>query len=363
MMRTFFLFSVLTGILVFTSCSEDRESTTASRIDMIEAVYSSVELEPLDLYKVNASIAGYMDDQKVKEGDLVKAGDLLFVLTNEPAKLNEENAALTYELVRETLEGQSNVMEEMRLELKTARLKAQNDSMNFFRIKALREKNAASQFEYDNSALAYELSSNNVKTLKKRIYRKEIELKNQMGQSRNALNASKLRTNDYFIRSNRNGKIYQVNKEKGEYVNMQEPLALIGDQNEFKLKMLIDEVDISKVSIGQKVLVTLEAYKDKVFEATISEIAPKMDERTQTFGIEARFKKQPSKLYMGLTGEGNIVINEKGSALVIPREYLQPGNKVETEKGTVTVKTGLSNWSYIEILSGLSENQVIYKPK
>ena len=66
---------------------------------------------------------------------------------------------------------------------------------------------------------------------------------------------------------------------------------------------------------------------------------------------------------MGLTGEGNIVINEKGSALVIPREYLQPGNKVETEKGMVTVKTGLSNWSYIEILSGLSENQVIYKPK
>jgi len=49
--------------------------------------------------------------------------------------------------------------------------------------------------------------------------------------------------------------------------------------------------------------------------------------------------------------------------LVIPREYLQPGNKVETEKGMVTVKTGLSNWSYIEILSGLSENQVIYKPK
>jgi hypothetical protein len=88
-----------------------------------------------------------------------------------------------------------------------------------------------------------------------------------------------------------------------------------------------------------------------------------MDDRSQTFTIEADFVKSPGKLYMGLTGEANIVIHEKKSALVIPREYLIAGNKVETESGIVRVETGLSNWSYVEILKGLKEGMVILKPE
>jgi len=66
---------------------------------------------------------------------------------------------------------------------------------------------------------------------------------------------------------------------------------------------------------------------------------------------------------MGITGEGNIVGKEKKSALVIPREYLQAGNKVQTDNGLIKVTTGLSNWDYIEILSGLDESTIIYKPE
>ncbi|MFN5844070.1 MAG: efflux RND transporter periplasmic adaptor subunit, partial [Flavobacteriia bacterium] len=222
---------------------------------------------------------------------------------------------------------------------------------------------ALSKFELDNTSLAYEITRNNYASMKKRIARKEKELKNQIAQSRNNADVSSLRTEEYVIKSNITGKVFQIFKEKGEFVSMQEPLAVIGDKDKFKLKMLIDEVDISKVSLGQKVLVTLEAFKNSVYEAKISRIAPKMDERTQTFKVEAEFTKLPKKLYMGLTGEGNIIIHEKNSALVIPREFLQAGNKVETDQGLVQIKTGLSNWSYIEVLEGIDENTIIYKPE
>jgi multidrug efflux pump subunit AcrA (membrane-fusion protein) len=144
---------------------------------------------------------------------------------------------------------------------------------------------------------------------------------------------------------------------------MQEPLAIIGQANQYVINLLIDEVDISKVRINQLVLVTLAAYKNHVFEAKITKISPKMNEQTQTFAIEAVFDKEPANLYMGLTGEGNIIVHEKKKALVIPRDYLLPGNKVETENGFVKVKTGLSNWNYIEIISGIKQNTLIYKPK
>lgn len=356
----YYLFIALFGLL---SCSEDRESTKPVYKELVEAVYSSVLIEPKDAYKVNASITGYIDEVLVKEGDVVKAGDVLFVISSKPIQLNEQNAQLNYELLKDTYAGEANVIEEMKLDLKSARLKMQNDSLNFVRFKSLYDKNAVSKFEYDNANLTYEISRNNYSSLKKRIARKEKELKNQINQSRNSLNASALKTADYTIKSNLSGKVFQLFKEKGEYISMQEPLAIIGDEKDFYIKMLIDEVDISKIEIGQKVLVSLEAFKNKVFEAKINKIAPKMDERTQTFEIEAVFTEFPSILYMGLTGEGNIVINEKKKALVIPREYLVSGNKVETENGMVKVITGLSNWSYIEILSGVEESTLIYKPK
>jgi RND family efflux transporter MFP subunit len=350
-------------LLLLFSCKDERESTKPISKEMVEAVYSSVLLEPIDVYKVNASISGYIDQLLVKEGDLVKVGDVLCVISNKPIQLNQQNAALNYKLLKDQYDGEANLIEEMKLDLQSAKLKMQNDSLNYVRFKALYDKNAGSKFELDNATLSYEISKNNYKTLKKRIVRKQNELKNQIDQSKNNLSASVLKSDDYVIKSNLNGKVFQLFKEQGEFVSMQEPLAILGDKEKFKLKMLIDEVDISRINVGQKVLVTLEAFKNTVFEAKITKIAPKMDEKTQTFEVEALFVKTPNKLYMGLTGEGNIVINEKKKAMVIPREYLMTGNKVETESGVVSVTTGLSNWSYIEILSGINEGTIIYKPE
>lgn len=352
----------LATFLLLISCSEKRESTKPSYQVMVEAVYSSVTIQPNDEYKVNASISGYLDEVKVKEGDIVKLGDVLFVIANKPIQLNQQNAQLAFEFLNDSYQGQANVIDEMKLNLKTAKVKMQNDSANYKRFTALYQAAACSKSELDNATLAYEVSKNSYATLKTQIIRKEQELKNQLDQSQNNVNASASKTGDYIIRSNINGKVFQLNKEKGEFVSLQEPIAILGDGKQFSIEMLIDEVDISKVDIGQKVLVTLEAYKDKVFEAYISEIAPKMDERTQTFKIKANFKSVPKKLYMGLTGEGNIVINEKKKALVIPKDYLLPGNQVETENGMVKVKIGLSNWDFVEILSGIDQNTIIYKP-
>jgi multidrug efflux pump subunit AcrA (membrane-fusion protein) len=356
-------YSVFLLLFILFSCGNEKDSTKPTHKELVEAVYSSVLIEPNNSYKVYASISGYLDELRIEEGDIVHQGDVLFVIANKPVILNQQNAELNYRLLNDSFQGEANLIEEMRLDLQSAKLKMQNDSMNYFRFKTLYDKKASSKFELDNARLAYEISENNYKSIKKRITRKEKELKNQINQSKNNLEASSLKTDDYSIKSNLTGKVYQVFKEKGELVSMQEPLAIVGDEKLFVLKMLIDEVDISKVQNGQKVLVTLEAYKKDVYEAKIVRISPKMDERTQTFEVEAVFVTAPKRMYMGLTGEGNIVVNEKKSALVIPREYLQTGNKVETDNGLVKVTTGLSNWNYIEILSGIDENTIIYKPE
>ncbi len=80
---------------------------------------------------------------------------------------------------------------------------------------------------------------------------------------------------------------------------------------DFIIEMLVDEVDIVKISINQKVIISLDAYKGEIFTGKVSKIYPKKDERNQTFTVEAVFDEAPIKLYPGLSGESNIIISAK----------------------------------------------------
>lgn len=350
-------------IIVLISCNSKRESTKPKRITLINTVYSSVTIEPDNVYKVNSTFSGNIEDILVQEGDLVKKGDILFILANKPIRLSQENEELNHSLLLQSYKGRANVLEDLKLEFQSAKINYQNDSTNYLRFQKLYQQNACSKVELEKSQLAYQFSTRQLQSIHNKIIRKENELHTQVNQAQNNVLISSLRTADGIISSRIDGKLFQLFKKKGEYVSLQETMAIIGDQNKFFLKMLVDEVDISKIKVGQKVLVELEAYKNQVYEARVSKIAPKMDEKTQTFVVEAKFVRIPPKLYMGLTGEGNIMIHSKHKALVIPRDYLLPGNKVETDKGLVSVKTGMANWDYIEILSGITEKTIIYKPK
>jgi len=119
-----------------------------------------------------------------------------------------------------------------------------------------------------------------------------------------------------------------------------------------------------RVKIGQKLVVSMDSYKGKVFEALVDKVYPIMDERSRTFKIEAHFSKPPQKLYPNLTAEANIVINAKNNILTIPKSYLIDGEYVLVNTNEKRkVKVGINDYQNAEIVSGLSANETIYKPK
>jgi hypothetical protein len=88
-----------------------------------------------------------------------------------------------------------------------------------------------------------------------------------------------------------------------------------------------------------------------------------MNEKTKSFTIEASFVNPPKTLYPNLTCEANIIIQQKTNSLTIPRTYLQEGDIVQLAKEKkVKVKTGLKDYQKVEILSGLTSDDFIYKP-
>ena len=356
-----FLFLALT-ITLF-SCSEKKDEILPVERSLTESVYSSIIIQPDSLYQVYAMVTGILDKNMVQEGDLVNEGAILMQIINNTPKLNTQNAKLALDLAKENYNGSADVLRGIEDEIDAAKLKCKNDSINYFRQKNLWDQQIGSRVQYDDQKLNYELASNSLKLLKNRYKRTEKELHTYVKQAQNNYQASLITTKDFAVKSKINGKIYALYKEPGESITTMEPLASIGSARRFNIEMLVDEVDIVRISKGQEAIISLDAYKGKVFNGYVSKIYPQKDERNQTFKVEAIFKERPKLLYPGLSGEANIIIARKKDVLTIPKAYLIDENKVKTENGLISILTGLQNMEYIEVLSGISKDTPIYKPE
>ena len=351
-------------LLIFNfSCSKKEERILPQKRALTESVYTSVTVQPDSLYQVYAIIAGLLDKNLVEEGSIVTKNQALIQVINNTPKLNTQNAKFALDLVKENYSGSAAILDAILDEISAAKLTYKNDSINFYRQKNLWDQKIGSQVQYDTKNLSYKLSQNNLKLLQSKYNRTKKELQTAVKQANNNYQTSLIATKDFTVKSAINGKVYALYKEPGEIVNTMEPLAAIGSASDFILELLVDEVDIVKITKNQEVIITLDAYNSEVFTGKVSKIYPQKDERNQTFTLEAIFNKPPKTLYPGLSGEANIIIAQKEEALTIPKSYIVDGNKVKTDNGLIEIKIGLQNLEFAEILSGITEDTYLYKPK
>lgn len=349
--------------LIISSCSKEQDKILPTVTTLTESVYSSVTIQPDSLYQAYAIVAGILDANLVDEGNLVLKDETIMQIINNTPKLNSQNAKFALDLAKENYNGSAAILSSIEEEIAAAKLKYKNDSINFFRQKNLWDKNIGSKAEFDARKLNYDLASNNLKLLSSKYNRTKNELLTAVKQAQNNYQTSLITTKDFAVKSKINGKVYALYKEPGEIVTTMEPLAAIGSATNFIIEMLVDEVDIVKISKEQDVLINLDAYADKVFKGKVSKIYPQKDQRNQTFKVEAVFENPPEVLYPGLSGEANIVIGKRNKVLTIPKSYIINDNKVITDEGLITIATGLQNMEYVEVLSGITKDTYIYKPE
>ena len=358
-----FVLSLVLWSFITISCVDEKVTTVPVKRSLTESVYSSVTVQPDSLYKVFASVGGILDKNLVEEGDKVLKMDPLIQIINNAPQLNVLSAKLSLNLARENYNGNAAILNGIKDEIVAATLQFQNDSLNYFRQKSLWEQKIGSKVLFDTKKLNYQLSLNNLQLLTRKYERTKNELYTAVRKAENNYKTSLIATKDFTVNSAINGKVYALYKKPGEIINMQEPLAAVGSDVLFIIEMLVDEVDIVSISINQKVVISLDAYNGKIFSGKVSKIYLQKDERNQTFKVEALFDKAPLVLYPGLSGEANIIIGKKEKVLTIPKEYLIDENKVKTDEGLVNITTGLQSLELVEVLAGITEKTIIYKPE
>jgi len=359
MSKLFYLPAAL--LFLLSSCKKKQEKIQPTIENITESVYASGIVKSNQQYHVFSKASGIIKQILVTEGDKVKKGDTVIIILNETATLNTENAQLTADFAANNAAGDK--LTELKINIDQAKNKLDNDASLVERQRNLYNQNIGTRNELEQRELSLKNSTTAYNAAKLRYNDLKKQLEFNLQQSKKNVAISSSISKDFIIRSEMDGKVYSVLKEQGEMVNTQSPVAIIGDANDFKLELQVDEYDIAKIKPGQKVLLSMDSYKGQVFEATVSKINPLMNERSRSFTIDAVFVNKPPALYPNLTTEANIVLLTKEKVLTIPRAYLIDDNFVLMEKDKkVKVTTGLKDYQKVEILGGINAGDFIFKP-
>lgn len=324
-----------------------------------ESVYASGHVKAEEQYKVFSTVPGILIKRHVKVGDSVKRGDSIFTIQNPVVSIAVKNSELGLRRAEENMAK----INELKSRVDLLRNKFLQDSLMYVRQKKLWEQNVGTKVQLEQAELNKNSSKTDYLNALQDLNISKTGLKTDYETAKNNLKISKENADDYVIRSETSGRVYTIYPEEGEGVTPQSVLAVIGKQDKFLIELQVDEDDISRVELGQDIFVTMDSYKDSVFKARVINIYPIMNEGTSTFTIEGEFINKPSKIYPHLNLEANILIKSKKNAMIIPREYLFEGNYVLLKnRKKVKVVVGLKNFDYVEIVSGLSKDQLVYKP-
>jgi multidrug resistance efflux pump len=358
-MKNIFIGLILIGIV---SCKDTNEKYKPSYGSITESVYASGIIKSESQYNVFANVSGTIKEIHVKEGDLVSKGSPLISISNDISRYNLENAELNAQF-SDFGSNQNKLNDAKKFEeLQFSKMKL--DSTMFERQKSLWNQDIGTKVELEQKELNYKNSLLSYQSAKVKYEDLKRQIRLSSNQSKNQLNISKKMESDFTIKSEINGMVFGLQKEIGEMISPQTPLATIGNPNNYILEMQVDENDIFRIEIGQTVYVKMDSYKGKVFEAKISKISPIMNERTKTFLVDAAFTKKPEKLYPFTTFEANIVIKTREKVLLIPRNLLINDSMVLNTNGDyIQIKTGLMDFQKVEVISGIGESEELIFPK
>ncbi|NJC25597.1 efflux RND transporter periplasmic adaptor subunit [Neolewinella antarctica] len=353
----FLLFLLLNG------CAKETPGIHPGLTTITEAVYGTATVVPNEAYTVFSSVNGIIERSHLVEGALIEENDELFRISTDRAQLARKKATQNLARARESYRGDAAILKEMEDRLQSAAMSLTQDSLNYRRQGRLWRQNIGSKQAFEMTELKYKTTRSQIDELHRAYARTQRELADQFDLAGTDLEISGQQYAEYVTHAKMGGTVYEVLVREGESVTTQTPVARIGSTDDFILELLIDEVDIPKVLIGQNVVVILDAYRDEPYKAVITRILPHKDDRSQTFTVEASFTKSPKQLYDGLSGEANVIISRRENTLILPTEFIGPDNQVFTADGAQSVVTGISDLRYTEIISGLDTNALVYQPE
>ena len=184
--------------------------------------------------------------------------------------------------------------------------------------------------------------------------------------------------NNYTITSPISGTVIEKNAKTGDALASGADLCTIYDLSYLVMVINVDELQVSSLSVGQSVQVTADAVPDKTYTGTVTRVSMKGNSSggTTTYPVTVRIDEIDG-LRPGMNANAEIVVAEAKNTLSVPNAAVVRGgyvlvtedspSAVNADPGMIApdgyvyvpVKTGVSDDSYTQIISGVTGNDTV----
>ena len=365
---------ILTSLVIISACGGGysdnqtqfykKEQTTPQKLEV--SIDASGVIEAISSVEIKSKASGEVLFLGAEVGDYIDKGFML-------AQIDQRTA--------------NNIVDQTESDLEAAKVRLLNAESQYERGIELHTNSSISDKDFEDI-------KENFAQAKSTLVRNEVSYEN-----------AKIALDDTVVKSPINGTVISRPVEVGQVISS--PTSAFGegsiimtmaDLSKVRVRALVDEIDVGKVEIGQKVSIKVAAYRDKEFIGTVSKIEPRayVQQNVTTFPVLIDINNEDNLLLIGMNTDVVIQILKKDVSLSVPTMSLRTRKDIYTaaavldidkedidiflnkkvdgenfnrfivikdsKKGPYLswVKVGVSDLYNVEIIEGLTKGDVVY---
>lgn len=278
---------------------------TPTRGEAVDAIYATGTVEPSVMLPIAPRVAARLAQLRVDEGDLVKKGQTLAQLDADD--LDQSVAELD--------------------------ARARFAEQQYARTQELIRRGVAAAIDLDRA-------------------------KADLDAARASLRRARAQRNFTTLVAPAAGRVIRRDGEVGQFIPAGQTIFYLECCAPLRVTAEVDEEDIPRVSVGQKVVMRADALPGVVMDGDVSEVTPKGDPVARSYRVRIRLLEPPAALRTGMTVDANLIVSRHASALLVPTTSLRDGHVWLLRDGRLQrqkVELGIRGELRTEVIAGLDD--------
>ena len=336
------------------------KTRTVGREDLVKTVFGTGTLEAKTRVAISPQNTGLLVKLYADQGDTVKAGQLLAVMSSEDITQQLKVAEAEMGVTRAGLDRIDSEIASVKASLEYARAA-------FNRSERLLKNQADSQSNFDKNREAFLVATAALEQANK----KKLEMALSLTRHQAQINYYQSKLAETRLLAPFDGLVVRRNREQGSIVNPGVSIMDMIDTSEIWASVWVDEAAISILNPGQKAQVVFRSLPAMRFPGKVRRTSRETDRETREYRVDIAIDRLPQNWAVGQRLEVYIEAGQKKNCVAVPtslirwREntpviFAEEGGKIAERE----LKIGIQTKDKTEVISGLSENdRVILNPQ
>ena len=349
-------------------------SETVVRRDFVQTVVATGRVENPHRIDIGAQVTSTVARVPVKEGQAVRAGDLLVQLFSDELLATQRQAEIAVEQaqarLRQLQEVQAPVAQQA---LRQAQVTSEFSRSTVRHNEELFAQNFIGSAALDESRKALALALAQQRSAEQQVNTTGAQgsdfaiAQTAVAQAQASAAASRARTQYAQIRAPVDGVLISRSVEAGDVVQPGKALMALSPHGRSQLVLAIDEKNLHLLRLGQLALASADAYPQQKFVATLVYINPGVNAQSGSVDVKLDITQPPAFLQQDMTVSVDIEVAHRSAVLLVSAAVLHEADSAQpwvlkVQDGhtvRVPVRLGLRSTGFYEVLEGLHEGDTL----